>query len=153
MVTIQSKFDKRNLLTTRSREIQGFTLLELMIVVAVIGVLAAIAYPNYQSYVKRTKRTEMMTEMQNEASRIEARKLAEGTYDNIAKTNVSFPADQPNYTYSIAPATAQWKITAVPVARGRMDGDGTLTLSANGEKCRILSATNKTCGRGDEWRN
>ena len=36
----------------------GFTLLELMIVVAVIGILAAIAYPSYAAYVARGKRAE-----------------------------------------------------------------------------------------------
>ena len=36
----------------------GFTLIELMIVVAVIGVLSAIAYPSYTSYVARSKRAE-----------------------------------------------------------------------------------------------
>ena len=140
---------------------QGFTLIEIMIVVAIIGVLAAIAYPSYQRYVIKTKRTDMMSEMQNIASEIESRKLAQGSYSAIsAGIKTDFATAYPRqgtqlYDVTINPnplappnntLTSKWVITAAPKPNSQVIKDGTLTLNYQGIKCR-----GSVCGTGSEW--
>ena len=144
---------------------QGFTLIEMMIVVAIIGILAAIAYPSYQQYVIKTKRTDMMTEMQNIASEIESRKLAQGSYSAIsAGVKTDFATAYPRqgtqlYDVTINPTiltppdntlTSKWIITATPKTGSQMLSDGNLTFNYQGIKC-LIKGTNKKCGNGDEW--
>ena len=154
---------------------QGFTLIELMIVVALIGILAALAYPSYQRYVIKTKRTDMMTEMQNIASQIESRKLAQGRYlqVEVADFQGNFPRTGTNnavYTISLSPTavdssdgkekltSGNWEIRATPIAAKQMATDGTLTLNAQGLKCRDKNNNGDTqdpdeCGMTNDWNN
>lgn len=136
---------------------RGFTLVEVMIVVAILGVLAAIVYPNYQRYVLKTKRTDMMVEMTNIASQIESRKLAQGSYANISDSvQADFKGNYPKqgaalYDITITdPLIAQWTITATPQPNTQMSSDGTLSLDYQTIRCRIIG-TDKKCGTGDEW--
>ncbi|HMI94388.1 MAG TPA: prepilin-type N-terminal cleavage/methylation domain-containing protein, partial [Polyangiales bacterium] len=51
------------MLTKRGRDKQGFSLIELMIVVAILGVLAALAIPSFTTYVRRSKSSEAVTNL------------------------------------------------------------------------------------------
>ena len=62
----------------------GFTLLELMIVVAIVGILAAIAVPSYQKYVMQSRRTDAKNAVLDLASREERFFSVNNTYTNSA---------------------------------------------------------------------
>lgn len=118
----------------------GFTLIELMIVVAIIGILAAIAFPSYRTYIVRAKRTAAQSQMIDIASREQQFLLADRSYADQSKlqssgyalpTNVS-----DNYSYSITldntatPPT--FAITFTPI--GDQSSDGAISLSSEGVK-------------------
>ncbi|MGP5010523.1 type IV pilin protein [Psychrobacter glacincola] len=130
---------------------RGFTLIEVMIVVAIIGVLAAITYPNYQRYVIKSKRTDMMSEMHNVAAEVQSRKLAQGSYSNDLITGLGgdYPKQGPALyaiTFTPNPLTSEWSIIATPKANTQMANDGTLSLNYQSNKCR-----GSVCGTGDNW--
>jgi type IV pilus assembly protein PilE len=58
----------------------GFTLIELMIVIAIIGILAAIAYPSYVEYVERGRRNDAKAVLLEAAQYMERRFTENGTY-------------------------------------------------------------------------
>lgn len=88
---------------------KGFTLIELMIVVAIITILASIALPAYSDYVIRSKLAEAMSGMAD--GRI---KLEQFFQDNRAYNAAGSPcpANTANFTFACAPTPTTYTITA-----------------------------------------
>ena len=70
----------------KSKLQQGFTLIELMIVVAIIGVLAAIAVPAYQDYVSKSQATAALAEISPGKIQVDA-KMNEGLSEAVTATS------------------------------------------------------------------
>ena len=103
---------------------QGFTLIELMIVVAIIGILAAIAIPAYQDYTKRAHVSEGLS-------------LAAGAKTAVSEfysTNNTWPTN--NASAGLASSTA---ITGNAVTKVEVSGSQ-ITVTYNGK----VDATNNT---------
>jgi type IV pilus assembly protein PilA len=62
---------------------KGFTLIELMIVIAIIGILAAIAIPQFSFYRKRSYNTSAKADLRNACTAQEAYYLDKTTYANV----------------------------------------------------------------------
>jgi type IV pilus assembly protein PilE len=63
---------------------KGFTMIEVMIVVAIVAVLAAIALPNYADYIKRGKIIEATSALSDARTRFEQSYLDNRTYANVS---------------------------------------------------------------------
>lgn len=146
----------RTKLIKKGNQQAGFTLLELMIVVAIIAIISAIAYPSYQDSVSKAKRADAVASLMELAQFMERYYTANGRYLDAADAAPTLPftsspkdGGSANYTlgFSGTPTAFAYTLQAVPA--GSMSGDkcGTLTLANTGQKGQGTGATQADCWR------
>lgn len=118
---------------------RGFTLIELMVVVAVVAILSTIAYPSYSEYLQRSRRAEVQSLLQDIALKQQQRLLDVRAYaSTLAALNLNVPASvAPHYTVDItlsASVAPGFTLTATPKGGQKADNCGTLTLDQSGLK-------------------
>ncbi|WP_445355860.1 prepilin-type N-terminal cleavage/methylation domain-containing protein [Microbulbifer sp. EKSA008] len=103
---------------------QGFTLIELMIVVAIIGILAAVALPAYQDYTSKAKGTEVILAASS------CRTAVTDVVQNSLTADVS----------AVLPNLCEFKATKY-VKSGSVSADGVITIVGNDATLTGLTAS------------
>lgn len=127
------------------KKYEGFTLIELMIVVAIIAILAALAYPSYTQYKIRGNRADVQSEMMQTAQRLQSYYAINHHYTNATLDNGLTSKDYPtsNAVYGIALNVNDqtWMLTATPKITTIQAGNGVVILNSEGQKCWTKGAT------------
>lgn len=129
---------------------RGFTLIEIMVVVALVAVLTAIALPIYRSQVLKARRTDAKTALLDLASREERYFTTNNAYTNVPGQlgyAGAFPVAVPSsseFIYGIsvtASTTSSWTATAVPNGNQVNDSCGTYVINDQGVQANSSGTT------------
>ncbi|WP_345783826.1 type IV pilin protein [Stenotrophomonas sp. YIM B06876] len=133
--------DSDSLLPARSR-VAGFTLIELMVVVAIVAILSAIALPSYQAHVIKTRRATAAACLQERAQFMERFYTTNMTYANAPAPAQCGQGVDDFYViaFSAAPAAKTYAITATPTAKQKDGKCGTLSIDAKGARGKTGTA-------------
>ncbi|MEQ8515869.1 MAG: type IV pilin protein [Chromatocurvus sp.] len=131
---------------TVARRQAGFTLMELMIVVAIVAILAAIALPAYQNSVTKTWRNKAAACVTEMAQRMERRFTGNMTYEGPTGAADQLPpnscttedgmAQYYAFSFTVDPTATAFTLQAVPQgSQAARDGQcGTLTIDQSGNR-------------------
>ena len=124
---------------------KGFTLVEVMIVVAIIGILSAIALPNYTNYVKRGKAVEATTTLADLKVKMEQFYQDNRTYVGTPWCTPSGAVKYFTYSCTTAATATAYTITATPVAGQGVDNFGFTINQSNAKTSNFDGTVGATC--------
>ena len=122
---------------------KGFTLIEMMVVVAIVGILASIAFPSYQNVVAKSRRQDAMDVLTGLASALERYKTVNNTYvgASLGGDAPIYPAHSPigsgtkYYDLVINHIDASsFTIQADPISGSSQEGDGLIELASTNQR-------------------
>ncbi len=131
----------------------GFSLIELMVIVAIIGILSAIAVPSYTAYIQRANRSDARGRLLETAAFLQRAFSANNQYPNALPTPYQqSPANgAAKYTIAIANPGGTGTYTLTATRTGTMAGDecGDFTLRHDGVRGVVNAAAGRTAA--DCW--
>lgn len=136
----------RSAASERAVKHAGFTLIELMVVVAVVAILAAIAIPSYQEQVRKSRRGQAQADLVELAQRAERFHTVNNTYvdfwDSVPSDHKASPRTGTSY-YNVAisdVAANAFTLTATPIAGTpqAVDRCGAMTINQAGRKTHSI---------------
>ena len=128
----------------KSSRLAGFTLIEMMIVVALVAVLAAVVIPSYQGSVRKARRTDArgaLTSIAQLMERLNTEKnsYASATLGNAATDLAKATSENSFYTLALSNlGAATFTITATPAGGQAVDACGNYTLDQAGTRGAAL---------------
>ncbi|MEZ0153241.1 MAG: type IV pilin protein [Candidatus Reddybacter sp.] len=129
----------------------GFTLIELMIVIAIVAILAAVAYPSYLNSIRTARRADAMDAVLTLQNLQEKWRASNTTYGTLAEIGGDAASTDGHYTIGVSGNTATaYVLTATPTGSQAADtrcATMTLTVSA-GSPRGVKDGTS-----GDCWKN
>jgi type IV pilus assembly protein PilE len=134
----------------KSNSAAGFTLIELMIVVAVVAILAAIAVPSYNESVRKTHRAQAKADIVEYAQSAERYFTTNNSFTGFTLPSSSSPRETgatPRYALTLASTASTYTITATPVSGSSQASDrcGTLSINQAGVKTRSTGIPLSDC--------
>jgi type IV pilus assembly protein PilE len=119
--------------------VRGFTLIELMIVVAIVAILAMVAFPSYMESMRKSRRAEAKTALLDLAARQERYFTTHNAYtdrpDHLGYGSAAFPIDVRSGSTAyyrlhidVEEGSSGWTATAEPTESQRADRCGSYTI-------------------------